>query len=219
MHVWRGRTNHKGLVDHPLLQFVHAEASFDESRQAAFTWNFKVDAKTVFEYITQVVCWMRLTHLDDAGDGFSCADYWEKQVLVIRVLDENWAAESLVGFDGARLHHLLTLPLNEPPQQENSDKDNNHTTASDRAEAARVVWRLLARSSMQKITHAKALTDDVMLGTLWDMPENATADCAPGTFAWLLRQGPLYLRQRRTEIQTMPATPVKERWRKGVLEP
>ncbi|KAL2144480.1 hypothetical protein VTI28DRAFT_9055 [Corynascus sepedonium] len=216
-----------GLIQHPLLRFIIDGASFDESREAAFTWNFKVDATTVFEYIAQVVCWKRLTHLDDAGDGFSCADYWENNVLVTNVIQEGWAAESLVGFDGQRLFGLLCLPFpsaSEPnidpgPSSSSSSSSEQAQQKGDEKEAAGLLWRLLARSSMQKVTHAKALTDDVMLGTLWDRPENEDADCRPGTFAWLLRRGPLCLRQTRTSIQTVPAPPVKERWRKGILEP
>jgi hypothetical protein len=71
---------------------------------------------------------------------------------------------------------------------------------------------------MQKVVHGKGLTNDIMLGTLWDLPENETADSAPGTFAWLLRQGPLSLRQTRSSIKTMAAVPVPARWNKGLLE-
>ncbi|KAK4236324.1 hypothetical protein C8A03DRAFT_17022, partial [Achaetomium macrosporum] len=207
VHVWQGHTNYSGIITHPLLQFALTTSSFDDSKQANFNWNFKVDARMVFEYIAQVVCWTRLTHLDDAGDGFSCADYWENNVLVFRAVDENWGAESLVGFEGPKLRDLLALRLDSDP------------SAPEYAEASKLVWRLLTRSSMQKVAHGKGLTNDVMLGILWDMPENETADCAPGTFAWLLRQGPVHLCQTRTSIQSVATPPVKERWRKGVLEP
>ncbi|KAK3309752.1 uncharacterized protein B0T15DRAFT_545740 [Chaetomium strumarium] len=207
LHVWHGRTNYRGIIKHPVLQFALTTSSFDESKEASFNWNFKVDPETVFEYIAQVVCRTRLTHLDDAGDGFSCADYWEKKVLTFRAVDENWGAESMVGFEGPKLRDLLALRLDSEP------------STPEYAKASNLVWRLLTRSSMQKVSHGKGLTSDVMLGALWDMPENETADCAPGTFAWLLRQGPLCLRQTRAAVQIVPAPPVKERWRKGVLEP
>lgn len=206
MHLWQGRTNHSGMVEHPLLQFALTGHSLEDSKEADFKWNWKVDSKTVFEYVAQIVCWARLTHLDDAGDGFSCADYWENNILAIRSLDENWGAESLIGFEGPKLRDLLALPLDSDP------------SAPEYAEASKVVWRLLTRSSMQKVAHGKGLTHDLMLGTLWELPGNETADCAPGTFAWLLRQGPLHLRQTRTSIQTVTAPPAKERLRKGVLE-
>lgn len=203
--MWKGRTNYSGLIEHPLLQWATA-VSLDEGKEADFNWNFKVDSTTVFEYIAQIVCWNRMTFLEDVGDGFSCADYWENNVLAIRVIDENWGAESMVGFDGQKLFDLLALRLDSDP------------AAPEYAEATKLVWRLLTKSSMQKVVHGKGLTNDIMLGTLWDLPENKTADCAPGTFAWLLRQGPLHLRQTRESIEVMPAAPVPARWKKGLLE-
>jgi hypothetical protein len=172
-----------------------------------FQWKWKVDSKTVFEYVGQVMCWRRLTYLEDVGDGFSGADYWEKNILTFEAIDENCGAETVVGFAGKKLFDLLALPLDTDP------------SSPEYAEASKLVWWLLTRSSMQKVVHGKGLTEDLMLGILWDLPENESADCAPGTFAWLLRQGSLHFRQTRQSIKVIPAEPAPERWKKGVFEP
>ncbi|KAJ6588658.1 hypothetical protein B0H19DRAFT_1057803 [Mycena capillaripes] len=207
-HLWKGHTNHKGLLESPLLAFG-TELSFDESRASNFTWDFKVDAKTVMEYITQVLCWMRLTMLEDAGDGFSCADYWQNHVLCIDVLQENWGAEAIVGFasGGQGILELLSM------------KRDGDKSSEEYKKAEELVWRMLAKSSMQKITHGKGLTNTVALGVLWELPENVGKDCEPGTFAELLRYGSVHFQQKRENIVTMEAEKASKTMKKGVLEP
>ncbi|KAJ7887512.1 hypothetical protein B0H14DRAFT_1235306 [Mycena olivaceomarginata] len=209
IHLWKNRTNYQGLLDNPLLAFGAEHLSFDQSRASNFTWDFKVDAKTVMEYITQVLCWTRLTMLEDAGDGFSCADYWQNHVLCIDVLQESWGAEAVVGFasGGKGIMDPLSVKLS-------SDKGSEQYK-----QAEKLVWRLLTRSSMQKITHGKGLTNTVALGILWDMKENEGKDREPGTFAELMRYGSVHFRQKRERIVTMAAQKPSMTMKKGVLEP
>jgi len=207
-HLWKGHTNHEGLLNSPLLAFA-ADLSFDESRASNFTWDFKVDAKTVMEYITQVLCWTRLTMLEDAGDGFSSADYWQNHVLCIDVLQENWGAEAVVGFasGGQGIFELLSMERDGDKSSEKYKK------------AEELVCRMLTKSSMQKITHGKGLTNTVALGVLWDLKENEGKDREPGTFAELLRYGSVHFRQKRESIVTMEAEKALKTMKKGVLEP
>ncbi|KAF7347772.1 Capsule polysaccharide biosynthesis [Mycena venus] len=206
-YLWKNHTNHEGLLDSPLVAFG-AELSFDESRASNFTWDFKVDAKTVMEYITQVICWTRLTMLEDAGDGFSCTDYWQKHVLCIDVLQENWGAEAVVGFanGGQGIFELLSM------------ERNGDSSSEKYKQAEELVWRMLTRSSMQKITHGKGLTNTVALGVLWDMKENEGKDRQPGTFAELMRYGSVHFRQKRESIVTMEAEKPPKTMKKGLLE-
>lgn len=89
VHLWRGKSNSKGLSADPLVAFSQT-LSFDDSRASKFHWDFKVDAQTVFEYITQVVCWMRICMLSkDEGDGFVGTEYWQHNVLIWDVLSES----------------------------------------------------------------------------------------------------------------------------------
>ncbi|KAH8196989.1 hypothetical protein TruAng_008848 [Truncatella angustata] len=165
-HLWKGHKNHEGLIENPLLAFG-AGQDFDESRASNFHWDFAVPAKTVMEYITQVLAWQRLTMLEDAGDGFSCADYWQRNVYCFDVLKEAWAAEDEVGFGGQKLFDVLTM------RREGGDK-----TSEQYRKAERAIYRMLSQASFQKITHGKGLTKSLAVGALFDKPENVDADRA-----------------------------------------
>ncbi|PKK42188.1 hypothetical protein CI102_12285 [Trichoderma harzianum] len=120
---------------------------------------------------------------------------------------ENWGGEMTVGFDGAgqKMYDLLSLKRDIDLESEEYKK------------ASELVWRLLTKSSMQKITHGKNLTHSVHLGTLWD--ENLGKDCEEGTFGELLRYGTVRFRQTRETIVRKEATKAKMLLKKGVLEP
>ncbi|KAJ7261368.1 hypothetical protein B0H12DRAFT_350591 [Mycena haematopus] len=209
VHLWKGKSNHQGLLNSPLLAFGAESLSLDEARASNFTWDFSVEPKTIMEYITQVLCWTRLTMLEDAGDGFSCSDYWQNHVLCIDVLQENWGAEAVVGF--ALGGQALFEPL--------SMKRDGEKSSEKYKKAEELVWRMLTRSSMQKITHGKGLTNTVALGVFWDKEENEGKDREPGTFAELMRYGSVHFRQKRESIVTMAATKPPKTLKKGVFEP
>lgn len=145
--------------------------------------------------------------LEDAGDGFSGVDYWTNNVLIWDVLPESWGGEETVGFKGSgqKMYDLLSVRRDADPNSE------------EYKEAYRLVWRLLTKSTMQKITHGKGLTDSVHLGVLWD--ENEGKDCEPGTFAELLRFGAVHFEQTRPEITYVKAPRPDPTFQKGVFEP
>ncbi|KAJ7261369.1 capsule polysaccharide biosynthesis protein [Mycena haematopus] len=209
VHLWKGRSNHQGLLNSPLLAFGADSLSVDEARASIFTWDVSVEQRTIMEYLTQVVCWTRLTMLEDAGDGFSCSDYWQNHVMCIDVLQETWGAEALVGF-------MLGGPAIFEPLSMKRDGDESSEKYK---KAEELVWRMLTRSSMQKVTHSKGLTHTVALGVLWDKEENESKDHEPGTFAELMRYGSVHFRQKRESIVTMAATKPPKTLKKGVFEP
>ncbi|KAL4894407.1 hypothetical protein BDV59DRAFT_11015 [Aspergillus ambiguus] len=206
VHLWKNHTNYKGMTENPLLAFA-LSMDFSPSQERGFAWEFAVDPLTVFEYITQVVAWQRLCMLEDAGDGFSCADYAQQNVLWFDVLEENWGFETEIGFKGEDAFNALATRMDADPESVEYKK------------AYKMVWRFLTKSSMQKITHGKNLTKTPALGLLWDMPENEGKDAEPGTFAELLRYGTVHFRQTRNEIEYVKSERPAETMRKGVLEP
>lgn len=206
LYLWQGKTNSAGLAANPLVAFSRT-LTFDESRASEFHWDFKVDAQTVMEYITQVVCWMRICMLDkDEGDGFVGQDYWQKRVLIWDVLSESWGGEETVGFKdgGQKMFDLFCVRLDADPE------------SVEYKEAYRLTWRLMCRSTMQKITHGKHLTNDLHLGVLWD--EHEGKDCEEGTFGALLRYGCENFRQRREGIEYRDAPAPPSTLDKGFLE-
>ena len=89
--------------------------------------------------------------------------------------------------------------------------------SEDYKEAYNLVWRLLTKSSLQKITHGKNLTNSVHLGVFWD--ENKGTDAEPGTFGELFRYGTVHFEQTRPEIAYVKAPRPPRTMKKGLLEP
>lgn len=179
---------------------------FEDSQARNFHWEFKVEPRTVMEYVGQVLAWLRLCMLEDPNDGFNGAEYYADKVLLFDSLSEDWGAEETIGFSGQDLFDVLATR-----RDVNMDSKEYQT-------AYKTIWRLLTRSSMQKITHGKNLTKGLALGILWDMEENEGKDVAPGTFAELLRYGSVHFEQEREEIKYVKAEKPTYRIKKGLLE-
>lgn len=205
-HLWDGHKNSTGLMKNPLMKIV-AEQPLDLERAQRFQWGISKDAADVDEYVTQVMCWNRLCLLEDAGDGFSAVDYWANKVLLWDGLEETWGAETTLGFSGCgrRMFDLFALPV---------DAD---ATSENYRDAERLVWRLLSRSSMQKVFRGKGLTRVMELGERWDEDQEGH-DCKEGTFAGLFRFGCETFRQTREEIAYVKAPRPDKTYRKGVVE-
>ncbi|KAF2668757.1 hypothetical protein BT63DRAFT_284886 [Microthyrium microscopicum] len=206
VYLWKDKTNYEGLITHPLLTFAQT-MDFSESQKKGYAWEFIVGPVTVFEYISQVLAWMRLCSLEDAGDGFSGAEYQRDHILWYDTLPENWSAETVVGYTGQALFDALSTRTDIDPDTE------EYKTAY------KLVWRMLTTASMQKITHGKNLTKTPALGLLWDEKENEGKDNAPGTFAELLRLGSRYSFQKRQSIAFVKTEKPAVTMKKGLLEP
>ena len=113
--------------------------------------------------------------LEDANGEFNDAEFYANKVLLYDVLPENWGAEATIGFIGQDFFDVLNTRLDADPESPEYQK------------AYKTIWRLLTRSSMQKVIHGKHLTKDLSMGIMWDMKENEGKDIAPGTFAELVR--------------------------------
>ncbi|KAK4621996.1 hypothetical protein CLAFUW4_07288 [Fulvia fulva] len=203
IHLWQERTSHVGIIQNPLLAFA-TNLDFSSSRASDFHWDFKIEPQEVFEYISQVLAWLRLCSISGSdADPFDGSEYWQRHVLCFDALQEDWPAEATVGFRGEDTYHALQIKV-DGPKDETWQKSYN------------LVWRMLTKSSMQKVTHGKHLTKDVHLGVLWDMHDED--DCEVGTFAELLRYGAVHFEQMREGIGKMPVVRAEVVMDKGVLE-
>ncbi|PVH96439.1 hypothetical protein DM02DRAFT_599198 [Periconia macrospinosa] len=205
-HLWEGHTNSAGLMKNPLMKIL-AEQPLDLERAQKFQWGISQDPALVDEYVSQVMCWNRVCLLEDAGDGFSGVDYWASKVLLWDGLEETWGAETTLGFKGCgqRMFDYFALPV------------DYNTTDENYEHAERLVWRLLSRSSMQKVFRGKALTHDKELGELWDADQDGN-DCKKGTFGELFRYGCENFRQTRDAITYVKAPRPEKTYKKGLLE-
>merc|ERR1711981_73656 len=85
-HLWKDRTNYEGLAANPLLAFAQT-MDFSESQKIGLNWEFIVGPEVVFQYITQVLAWVRLSMIEEPGeDGFNGAEYQRDHVLYYFVL-------------------------------------------------------------------------------------------------------------------------------------
>ncbi|KAL2795766.1 hypothetical protein BJX66DRAFT_350402 [Aspergillus keveii] len=209
VHVWKGRTSHEGMSADPLFAFVLNEG-FGTSQERGFNWEWVVSPITVFEYITQVLVWTRLTMLEDKGGeegGFDGVGYAMEKILWFDALAENWGIEARIGFKGEDSFNLLRTRLDADPKSEEYKK------------AYDIVWHCLTSCSMEKVTHGKNLTKTLALGSLWDMKEKEGVDVEEGTFAELLRYGATRYRQTREDIAVVQIERPKMTMKKGVYEP
>ncbi len=206
MYLWKDRQNHDGLIRHPLVAFA-LQSTFEDSLQAKFNWDMKVEPHVVFEYVAQVLSWVRLCMVEDCGDGFNGAEYWQTRVLVFSSLEECWAAEATVGFKGQELFDAFSTRRAAPRDSE--EYKPAYTCA----------WRLLTGSSLQKITHGKNLTKSLALGAIWEEEGNHDEDHEPGTFAELLRYGAIHFEQMRESITVLEAARPSQMLNKGLFEP
>ncbi|KAF2476673.1 uncharacterized protein BDR25DRAFT_252836 [Lindgomyces ingoldianus] len=208
LHFWQGQNDHRNIIKSPLIGFVK-DIDFSASQERGFKWDFKVDAATVMGYIGQVMAWTRLAWLEEPNGGFNGVEYYANKVLLFDSLTESWAAEQIVGFEGKGLFDAFTTRRDADPESEEYKK------------AYETIWRLLTKSSLQKITHGKGLTHSPACGLLLDQPENEGKDMGSGTFAELLRYGCVHFEQTREAIDYVKAEkPAPEVIiRKGLTEP
>ncbi|KAI1170342.1 hypothetical protein F4777DRAFT_569592 [Nemania sp. FL0916] len=213
MRIWEGRTNSDGLAEHPLLTPVIPSFVQTLGPQMNDGVGIKVPFEKIIEYGAQVVCWLRLCMLEDAGDGFSGVDYWLNNIIWIDLpyeLGRPYADEAT---------HMLVLSRGQKLFDQFSMKRDGPTDTAEYKEAEEMVWSQLAESSMLKIGTIKGMVDWVSLSTLWNRPENLGKDDEPGTFAELLRYVPLHYRQKRKGILTLVPKKPFVTLTKGVLEP
>ena len=208
--IWKGKQDYKGVVSqNPLMAFAAEPRFIDFGRteEAGFHFDFDVDPLTVFEYVGQVLSWNRLCMLENTGRGFSGVKYWCEKVLVFDALQECWGAEATIGWPGHVLFDALSAKVD-------GDRDSQAWK-----NGYEVVWRLLTRSSLQKVTHGKNLTKTPAIGLLWDQEGNEEKDCEQGTWAEVLRYGQVHFQQTREEIAYVKAARPESTLKQKLLEP
>ncbi|KAL2073896.1 hypothetical protein VTL71DRAFT_11222 [Oculimacula yallundae] len=208
VHMWEGQTNSTNLIQHPLAA-VGATISYEAQEARGFAWEFIVEPEFVAGYVSQVLAWMRLCALEEPN-GFNGRDYHAEKILYFDSLEEDWGAETVVGFRGKELFDALAMK---------TKCDGEERESEEYKLAYRNAWRLLTGSSMQKITHGKNLTKTPALGILWDEEVNEGKDIEEGTFAELLRYGSVHFEQTRESIRYVEGVRPDLVIKKGLLEP
>ncbi|KAK6072777.1 capsule polysaccharide biosynthesis protein [Seiridium cupressi] len=171
LEIWKGRTDCLGLQSHPLLRQVK-KVEVPKDMQI----KFGIDNSLMNDYVAHVLAFKRVRMLHNPSDGFHGPAYWEQHAYVLPV-QETFLAQILCGFDGQRQFDLFSLP-----------REGVEPDARD-ASAEKLVQELLACASTMKLSHGLKNNKLVHLSKIWDRPEHADADIAPGTYAAYLRWG------------------------------
>lgn len=198
--IWKDRTHCIGLQNHPLLRQVK-KVEVPRDMQI----KFGIDNSLMNDYVAHVLAFKRIRMLHDPTDGFDGREYWTRHAYVLPV-QETFLAQILCGFDGQRQYDLLSLP------RETVAPDARDPAAED------LVRSLLSNASTMKLSHGLKNNKLIHLAKLWDLPENADADIAPGTYSAYLRWGSIFLEQTRT-VEPLPIKCDGGVIRAGVLEP
>lgn len=81
MALWKDRTSAEGLFEHPLM--AHAKDVKTEAVEArGFAFNWDKPIPQVLEYVAQIMCWMRISAVEEPDGGFNGVEYYEKDVLL-----------------------------------------------------------------------------------------------------------------------------------------
>lgn len=199
LEIWKGRTDCIGLQDHPLLRQVK-KVQVPQDMQT----KFNIDNSLMNDYVAHVLAFKRIRMLQDPSDGFDGPAYWETHAYVLPV-QETFMAQILCDFNGQVMFDLFALP-----------REGVEPEARDPA-AENMVNLLLSRTSTMKLSHGLKNNKLVHLSKLWDLPENADADIALGTFAAYLRWGSVHLEQTRV-LEPLPVKCAGGAIKAGVLE-
>jgi len=199
LEIWKGRTDCIGLQKHPLLGPVK-KVQVPQVLQDTFG----IDNDLMNDYVTHSLSFKRVRMLQDPNDGFNGSEYWERHAFVLPV-SETFLAQILSKFDGKRQFELLSLPREGVAP---ADRD---------PEAEKFVQELLSHASTMKFSHGLKNNKMVHLSKFWDLPDNADADIAPGTFAAFLRWSSTHLEQARS-LEPLPVKCSPEILKAGVLE-
>ncbi|KAK6538224.1 hypothetical protein TWF694_011103 [Orbilia ellipsospora] len=204
IRVYQRSDENNGTL-HPLLDFSRG-FDFTKAADAGFRWNWNAEPEVLWEYITQVVAWVRLCIIDGGGKEINWANYAKDHILYSLALSENYLASDMFNFQAQPILDALSVSLD-------ADKQSSEYQA-----AYQLVWRLLAQSSMMKITSGTALLKEPELGQLLKLPENKGKDMKPGTFAELLRFGSVNFEQLREEVELVEYKKPEIILSKGVFE-
>ncbi|KAK6332887.1 hypothetical protein TWF696_002906 [Orbilia brochopaga] len=206
MHLWEDRVNYEGIGKERLIAWCQL-IDFSEARNHGFNVEFNVEPDKVVEYVAQIIVWVRLCMINGGAKigELNWSRYAKDRVLWFDAVAEVFGAESVVDFRGQKVFDALTTRMD-------ADEESEEYRL-----AYQAIWRMLTKSSMQKVMHGKGHTETPALGVLLDLPENEGRDREPGTFAELLRYGSVHFEQTR-EMEYADYQRPADIWDKGIFE-
>lgn len=157
------------------------------------------------DYLAHFIAFERLHRLQDPNDGFDGAEYFAKNILLLKAVDHVYYAQKITGWDGRKQYNMLATRV------DNAD-------APLYAEARSFVDKVLRNSALMKLSHGPPCGLE-NLASIWDEEAHADDDIAEGTFADYLRHANVYWDYSGGAIEPTRVEKHKQIFKAGVLEP
>ncbi|KAL6229776.1 hypothetical protein BDW75DRAFT_249269 [Aspergillus navahoensis] len=186
--AWEGRTTAKDIHTHPLFHHL--------VRGGNLTHVFHSSSGAKLDHFQAYLAYDRLRLLEDPTDGFSGPSYCKNRVLLIDYKECALSA-MLANDSGPEQFRLFTTRCDR-----DQDSEDFHT-------AREYFERVLSSAAMIKLYHWRE-SEVPTLACLWDQPENANADCRPGTFGEYIRHLSRHFTQDR-KVNTVKFPPIREK--------
>ncbi|KAL2165005.1 hypothetical protein VTH06DRAFT_301 [Thermothelomyces fergusii] len=174
LHLWKGRTNHRGVTHSPLFRYLArlfpanndnndddnnnnseaqarppAEAPQQQKPSGRLDFlDWKVSMQELLDYGAQMVAWHRVALLEDPSDGFSGPDYWARHVLLLDFAPEMAMPTALLGVaksGGARMLELLSMQRRDVRRGTEEDEDQQQQQQQEEEENDAAEHREAAR--------------------------------------------------------------------------
>lgn len=110
-------------MESPLLAPLLADMKAGDVALHGFSWEWSAPPQKIMKYIGQIVMWPRICFLREPGPhGFNGAGYYQKHVLPLSCLEEDWSAEALIGWRGQYLFDVLSTSTSVDPESQEYQK-------------------------------------------------------------------------------------------------
>ena len=235
LEAWRGVSESKGMHAHPLFKHIPLLGTFkdvmkrnqgpgsqsqdaesepqlqeSESPPPGSDSQDMFEQKDLADYAAHFLCFNRLSALEDPSDGFNGSDYLNTHALFFSGMQELFLFHALSDWDGERQFQYLSTKYQ--PSEQEGKRDQHYLEAENFAES------VVRDSCQMKVSHGIKSLGMVLLGGVWERPENEDADRADGTFAAYLRYASVSLEQTRAMEPRAFGPPSGKLTRAGVLE-
>lgn len=200
--LWEGKVTADGFHTHILLAHL---PPLDVQVAELGCPPLLIPKEGLGDYLAHFLALERLQKLQDPNDGFDGAEYFAKNILLLKAVDHVYYAQKITGWDGRRQYDLLATRIND-------------MNAPLHAEATRFVHDVLSHSALMKLSHGPPCGKE-NLASIWDEEAHADDDAAEGTFADYLRHGSVYWDYPELPVRLTKVEKHKQIFRAGVLEP
>ncbi|KAF1996222.1 hypothetical protein P154DRAFT_525782 [Amniculicola lignicola CBS 123094] len=186
LKVWEGKTNTRGMHNHPLVKHVSllkvaTEVKIDDEGQGKMVINDEV----MTDYAIQIQCMGSAQRWLDEEGGWDGPAYVRENAWLLSMIDGAFMVEQMTNWSGKQQFDSLALSLPEDGEEDSAEQ----------ARARQLVEKVVGESWCLKLGHgfSAKLFGAHTLGMLWK--ENDGSDCGEGTYAGWLRWAEVHLRQ------------------------